>query len=825
MRVAPDAGGISIWSPEIFGDRDTARIQDFLARAFAVGEVERVELRRQKEFGRIHYRAVANPRRIWKKLSRALGQAADAPVYGSEGGPVCGIDASLLYLDYPRAEPMHVSRLGRSLSTWRVRHQSDSKLHLWHPVLRHRRDVVFRLEEELAAILGVQDFRASALTADVEIRFDKTALTVEHLARELEQAWPRLLEGLEGPPSRKRFVAAAALLGLAFTGQYLVPALRRVAVAGVVLYSFPNVVRAVRQLLRGEVGIYAVYSAGLGFTLASGLPFASTAIAVLMQFWPRLARRKFVDSQRRLFAPQRRRAVWARKPRANGTYVEVSVDALRKDDLVVVRAGEIVPVDGMVEEGAAVVVDAAPIRTAHVGQRSTGDWVGAGTFVREGNLTIRVERSGRETSASFIASLLPHAPLPNMPSLVEAERIADRNAKPALALSGLTLAVTRTARPAQALLRSDFVTAPRLSAQLSALQSLARAAQEGIFFRNPAALDHLAGADVYVFDDTAGLDHRTVEVAGVRAAKGVLESSIVDYALAARGAAGGDRRVALAMFSSNAALARPKADAVRYHVGVTRYRDDTGSAIDVATTEHVVASNIAVPAGLRQALTREDGERDPSVRPLWVSRNGRIIGVVSFARTGEAVGKRVVVALREQNRRARVVYVSRDKASHVAALARTLDIELAYGALDGASKAALIRGGGRRTVWVGDGTAPDAREPIAASTVSLSVASLRRCPQDIADVLLPARGLAALSTVIDLGRQHRERLARDYRTVYAANCLVVGGALFARLSSLQTGLVSNVGTGLVYARHARALDRLAATVEHERVRPHRTAQR
>jgi cation transport ATPase len=826
MRIAPGADGVSIWSSEIFGSPEGSRIQDFLSRIFAVGEVERVELRRAADFGRIHYRAVANPRRIWKKLGRALSEATDAPLGSeTEGGPVRRIDAGLLHLDRPRAEPVHVSRIGSSLSTWRVRHQSEDRLHLWHPVLRNRRDVVFRLEEELAAILGVQDFRANAFTAGVAIRFDKAALTVEQLVGELEKAWPRLLEGLEGPPSRKRFVAAGALLVLAFTGQYLVPALRRVAVAGVVVYSAPNVVNGARQLARGQVGLYVLYSVGLGFMLASGLPFASTAITVLMQFWPRLARRKFVSSQRRLFAPQRRRPVWARTVKRNGTYVEVSVHDLRKDDLVVVRSGETVPVDGVIREGAAAVVAGAPFGADHVEQRSQGDWIGAGAFVRDGSLTIRVERAGWQTSASYLASLLPHAPLPAMPSLIEVERIANRNAKPTLALSAATLALSRTSRPAQAVLRPDFVTAPRLSAQLSALQALARGAQEGIFFRDPASLDRLGRADVYVIDDTAGLERRGIEVAAVRAVKGIAEGVIADYALAARETTGTDQSLVLATFTSGPTAARPKGESVRHHAGVARYRDHSGAAIEVATAQHVAASKIGVPPAFRQTLAQhamaseprsqiEVPAGGPSLRPLWVSRNGEVIGVVSFARTGEMVGKRVVAAIKAQDGRARLVYLSRHGEAEAQALARALGIDSSYGALEQAAKADLIRGVRHPAVWVGDGTDPESREPIAASTVSVSVAGPRGAPQDLADILLTRKGLDGLPAAIDIARAHDLRLTRDYRTVYTANLLAVGGALSARLNALQTGLLSNVGTGLVYARHARALDRLAGRGAH-----------
>jgi cation transport ATPase len=701
LRVSVGADGVSIWSPEIFGPSEPHRVRDFLSRAFAVQEVQGVELRRATSFGRIRYSSVANPAPIWKKLSRALSAPHPAQVQES-ARPV---DARLVYLDAPGAAPVRISRIGNVLSTWRVRHQGESTLQLSHPALRNRRDVVYRLEEELAAILGVENFSASALTAGVSIRFDKSATTAERLARELERAWPRLLTGLDGPPSQTRLAVAAGLMGLAFTGQYLAPAVRPLALAGVTLYSFPNVVNTGKELTRGQIGISALYATGLGFMLVSGLPFTASVMATLMQFWPHLARRKIIRSQRRLFAAQRRRPAWARLLGAEGLELEVGVDELRKDDLVVVRQGEIVPVDGVVHDGSAAVVDAPPFGGDRLAQRSPGDSVVTGAFVRAGGLTIRVERAGAQTSASYVASLLPHTTLVGLPSSLEAERIANRNAKPALALSALNLWLTGALAPSQAVIRPDYATGPRLSAQLSALQGIAHGLQQGVLFRNPAALDRLAVADVYVIDD----------------------------------------------------------------------------------------------------------------------------GVSSVMLTGESVSRRLVAALRAQNEKARIVYFTRGARAESRALARALGIDAAHSGLSQAAKLELLRGLGRKTVWIGDGSDLRARELIAASAVSVSVAPLGHAREDAADILLPhdglAHGLAGLPELIGMGRAHAGRLARDYRTLYATNLLGVAGGFLASFSTLQVGLLSNFGTGVIYARHARALNRLASAAEQQRASHQSSATR
>ncbi|MES1171620.1 MAG: ATPase [Bacteroidota bacterium] len=824
MRIALTTDGVSIWSAQLFERSATSQVQDFLSRIFSVEEVESVELERNRHFGRIRYAALANPRRIWRKLSRALKASSADPIATPRGQlaaqrqPLERFDVELLNLDGAGDGPVYVGRVGGALSTWRVVRQSDTSLHLWHPAIR-RREVVFRLEEELASILGVVDFRITTLTASVVIRFDKTALAVEHLARELEKAWPRLLDGLDGPPSSKRLVAAGALLALASVGQYLVPGLRPVALVGVLIYGFPNVIKALRQLTRGQVGIYAQYSAGMALLLISRMPFTAALFAVLMQLWPRLAHRKITKSQRRLFARQRRRQVWARVQR-DGAEIEVGVDELRADDRIVVRKGETVPADGVVQSGTAVVVEGPAFTAGRIEQKVPGDSVGFGAVIREGRLVIGVERTGSETTAGHVATLLPHAPLRSMPSLLEAERIANRNAKPILALAGISLALTRRLRPSQALIRLDFATAPRLSAQLSAFRALAEGSRQGVYFSDPAALDRLAAATVVVFDESAGLERRCVEVAAVETVKGVPAGVVAAHAAAALGRSGADRSVALATFLSKADDAYPKAGLVMHQPGVARFRDEEGRTIEVVTAHHAAASNIEIPREWRRppsgasTAANEGAEvavrnEDPALRPLWVVRNGQLVGVVSFARAGEMIGKQVVAAAKAQQPRARFVYLSRRGEAEARAAASEIGIDFSYGDLDPQAKAALIRGVGRPAVWVGDGIDPAARDAIAASTVSVSVTASGQSRQDVANILvLP--GLAGVPSVLAIGQAHSRRLAHDYRTVYSFSLLGAGGAFLARLGALHTGLLSNIGTGIIYARHARALDKLAA---------------
>lgn len=825
LRIALGADGISVWNAELFGKGEGSRLRAFLASAFTVTEVKDVELRREASFGRIRYGGAIDPIAIWRKLGRAF-RSSGPPSTASESD--ARVDARLVYLDRPDERPIRVTRVGRVLCTWRVHSAGPNGLRVSHPILRNRRDVVFRLEEELSDLFGVEAFRASAVTGSVSIRFGRDT-TAERIARGLEKSWPRLLDGLDGPPSRKRLFAALGLTGVAYTGQYVVPALKPLAVAGVALYGSPNAIDAVKQLRRGEVGLSTLYTAGLTFTLISGLPFTASLMALLLQFWPQLARRKIVLSQRRLFAAARRRRPDSARKLRDGVEDEIDAADLARDELVVVRGGETIPVDGVVEDGRAAVAPDASFAGTRVDRRAPGDAVTAGAVVLEGHLTIRVQRAGAQTTASFVASLLPHAPLPGLPSSLEAERVANRNVKPTLTLSALTLLATGALVPAQAVIRPDYATGPRLSAQLSVLRGLADAFQRGILFKQPAALDRLASIDTIVLDASAGIDRRHLRIARVESVRGVSPDAVVAYALAAHGQSRTEQALALSAFAAKRRVAAPDLESIERSAGSTRYRDPHGHTIEIAAAGSLAASNVDPPERFHTVLVRrseasrgplqKSSATDDSPARLWVLSDGRVIGAVLFARTGTPIGADLVSALAAQSPDARFVYLSRDEDDESRDLARRLGIEIAR------DDASSVAGAGSSTLWVGDGSDPSAGSALTASAVTVSVAPLSRSREDAADVLLAQKGLPGLVELVDVARAHAARLAADYRAVYTANLLGVGGALFASFTALHTGLLSNVGTGVIYARHAIALGRLASAAERRRARFERLVRR
>lgn len=771
-RIVLGASSLSIWRPAFLRKGEEAELRAFLAGAFSLPGVRAAEIDRTRGLSRLRYDAGGDAAALWRGLGRAL-RAGPA-----EGAP----SAAGLFLDGPGS--IRVRRIGETLTTFRIRLEDPERLRIGHPLLRRRPHLRFRLEEELAAAPEVEAFRADPFTGDLLVRIGTGRRAAETLALALERSWPRLLAGLDGdggPPSAKRFAAAGALLGVSLAAATVAPGLAPLAVAGVAAYGAPNAIAALRDLRRGRVGLPALYASGWTFFLATRSPLTSSILAVLTQFWPWISRRKAVESQRAALAP------WRRRPRAawlvleDGEAVETPVERLAPGDLVVLRRGETVAADGRIERGFVATAPAAGT-TEPARDKAPGEILRAGELVLDGEAFLRIERSAAESRAALIESMLPHGLFTHSPYLAEAERIANRNAKPALALAWGNLIATGVLRRSQGILRPDYATAPRLSAQLSAQRGFVEALRGGALFRNPEALERLSGAEVFVFDDGAPLTERPLEAAAA-------EGEALAYLAAA-----------LEDLPERERFLRRKIGPrgpVRRRAGGLWYEDRKGRKIEILSGAYLAK------IGLAQETDPEDSPARP---PVWVRRDGSFVGRVDFREGAPRPARAALEALRRSPGRAiRILHLSREDKDSVAAFGEALGADFAIGGLTQEEKAGIIRGLGRPAVWIGDGADPASAPVLAASQASFSTAEASA--QEAADALL-LTGLQGLIAARAAAQRHRAAVSGDYRLLYATNLLALAGALRAGFGGFQSGLLSNLGTGAIYARHAQRLNGL-----------------
>ncbi len=188
----------------------------------------------------------------------------------------------------------------------------------------------------------------------------------------------------------------------------------------------------------------------------------------------------------------------------DGTQHQLPLQEVQKGDRVIVYAGEIIPVDGYILHGTAVIDEHNVTGEATPVNCFEGQEVYASTLVIKGQLCVIAERTGKDTRAALVAQFL-RAPVGDTQVGDYVEEVADRLVVPTLFLSGSIFALTGNISPALAPLQLDFGTGIRIAAPTTILAALTLLARAGVFIRDGRALEVLARTDTVVFDLTGTL--------------------------------------------------------------------------------------------------------------------------------------------------------------------------------------------------------------------------------------------------------------------------------------------------------------------------------
>ncbi len=793
---------------------ETSATRRLLELAFSLPEIKSAIIRSDRGLITFIISGTAAPTQIWQRLGALLRQTQTPD-------PSRQIQADRLPLQPPAPGlPVRISRFGQTLTTFRVRTLASERMRIAHPLLRDP-DIKARALESLRAVHGVVSVRGVRLWGSVIISYDPQSISPETLLRYLDDSWASLLQGPPTPPLPRKLAVAGSLLAMSFTAQFFRRAFLPWATAAVALYNLPNVIAAMRDLRRRHVGLPAMYTLGFGFLLWFRLPFASSLFSTITQTWPALSTRLAMDSEAKLFAPQRRRQIWARLAEGQAGEVEIDIAALRPGMLITARKGDYLPADGIIVEGLASVHETFLTGGRAAADRQAGDIVHAGALIGDGSITIRVTRAGNATAAAALARALPSRPIGNLPSSQEVERIGQRNARPALLAAIVMLLATRMPRYSQVIIRPDYLSAPRLSAHLSALTAVAEALAGGALIRNPAALDRLLTADIIVLDDGVNFSTRRVQLHEVLSQNRAAGAEALGFAAAALAGEDDPRAAALKREAKRRRIFTPETSDVRRQAGAILFRDETGSEIHVLAPAAALQRGLYAPgATLAAALQAEAAapQTDPATRSFVVARGRNILGLVRFYRSGPLEAADAIAALRLETPDTRFVHLSAAPQEEAEVRASELGLDAVFGGLTADAKTDVMRSLSARAVWIGNGADPATSSIKAAAAVSVSIAGFERLAHDMADILLLKGDLRALSPARLAAMKRAGQLKADYRTVYFANLAAVAGGFLAGFGGLQAGLTSNLGTAAVFLTRWRALNKLALANEAAKTR-------
>ena len=487
-----------------------------------------------------------------------------------------------------------------------------------------------------------------------------------------------------------------------------------------------------------------------------------------------------------------------------GLEVEVAVSAVTTGDLVVVRPGERIPVDGLVVEGHTAVDEAAITGESLPVEKAPGDAVYAATVAQSGFVQVRATRVGAETTFARIIHLVEEAEGFKAPVQRLAQRFSAYYLPVVLLVALLSYFVTGHLSNAVAVLVGACACAIALATPVVVLASVAAAGKEGILIKGGQALEEIARVDTLVVDKTGTLTHGKPRVTEV-----VALGSLADAALL--------RGICALESRSEHPLARAilgHADALEIHAP----DPESFSALPGRGVSGRVNGEIWLVGNRRlmeEAGVRLSAEAETEAARLeqedntvfFAARDGQIAGLVALSDTPRAAVADSLAQLREMGIR-RMVLLSGDSEAATRPLAERLGLEFRAGQLP-EDKIAVIRelqAAGARVMMVGDGLndAPalaqaDVGVAMGGSGTDLAIES--------ADVVLMREDWRLAPELLRIGRRASRTIRQNLAFTALYNVAALSLAACGLLAPVWAAAAHSLPDLVILANSSRLLHR------------------
>lgn len=508
----------------------------------------------------------------------------------------------------------------------------------------------------------------------------------------------------------------------------------------------PSVVWMVQALLRGHAGVDLIATLALIGTLLVGEPLAGALIAVM------LASGRALDGAAHRRATRDLRALVALAPRSarrriGDDITTVPLEVVVPGDLVVVAAGEVVPVDGYVEGAPAVLDESVLTGESREVERRPGEAVRSGAVNAGSTLELRASTTAEDSTYAAIVRLAHEAGAESAPLVRVADRYAAWFLPVALGMAGATWAVTGSGWRAVAVLVVATPCPLLLAAPVAIVSGLSRTARLGVIIRDGGALEALGQARTLVLDKTGTLTAGRPEVVEVATADGHDPDRVL--ALAASLEQVSPHVLAEAIVHEARVRGLPLTRATRSEERAGHGLRGTVEGHEVAVGRH---PSTTVSGWAQRASRRAHLE---GAATAWVEVDGQPAAVILLRDPVRPDAARALRRLRGAGL-TRLVMLTGDRTTPAHEVATVLGLDEVHAEQEPADKVAVVRRerAGAVTVMVGDGV--NDAPALAAADVGVALGARgTTASSEAADVVLTADRIDPLADAVDVAARAR----------------------------------------------------------------------
>ena len=578
----------------------------------------------------------------------------------------------------------------------------------------------------------------------------------------------------------------AALAGR-MVGRFLLPLNIRKYIT--IVRSFKYILKGLKCLMKGKIEVPVLDATAITAAMLTGDFGTAASIMFLLRIGDILdewTHRKSVNDLAGAMSLGVDK-VWVRK---DGEEISVPVHSVSAGDEIVVRTGNMIPLDGRVVSGEMTVNQASMTGESDAVPKSEGSLVYAGTVVEDGECVVRVENTAGTGRYDRIVKMIEDSEKLKSETEDKASHLADKLVPYSLAATGITYLLTRNVTKALAILMVDFSCALKLSMPIAVLSAMREASTYHISFKGGKYIEAVSEADTIVFDKTGTLTHASPHIAGIEVFGGHEENDIL--------------RVAACLeehYPHSIANAVVKEAAAR---GINHAECHT-------SVEYIVAHGIlGIVDGKRVAIgshhflfddekcTIPDKEKFDAIPDeyshLYMAIGGELAAVLLIEDPIRTEAPEVIEKLHSAGF-TNIVMMTGDSDRTAKAVAAKVGVDRYFSEVlpeDKASYVKKMREEGHKVIMIGDGIndAPALSESNAGVAVSGGAAIAR----EIADITITADDLGLLLVMKELSNRLMGRIHSNYRFIMSFNLGLIILGVMGVLPPSTSALMHNVST-------------------------------
>ena len=560
------------------------------------------------------------------------------------------------------------------------------------------------------------------------------------------------------------------------------------------LKSVKYIWKGVRTLAKCRIEVPVLDATAIGVSMLRGDFSTASSVMFLLGFGEILedwTHKKSVDDLARSMSLNVSK-VWLI---TEDSEVQVGTDEIKPGDRVRIHMGTVIPFDGIVTEGEAMVNEASLTGESMPVAKHESSYVYAGTVMEEGELTIRVKETSGSTKFEKIVTMIEETE--KLKSAVEskAEHLADRLVPYTLAGTALTYALTRNVTKALSILMVDFSCALKLAMPISVLAAIREANAHHITVKGGKFLEAVAEADTIVFDKTGTLTKAQPTVVDVVSFNGDSKVNLLRLAACMEEHFPHSMAKAVMDAAKERGLTHEEMHSkVEYIVahGISTMVDGRKAIIG---SHHFVFEDekCTIPVG-KEELFRNLPEE---YSHLYLGIEGKLAAVICIEDPLRPEAPEVVKALRKAGF-TQIVMMTGDSDRTAKAIATRVGVDKYYSEVLPEDKAKFVeeaKAQGRKVLMVGDGI--NDSPALSAADVGIAISDGAELAREIADITIGADDLSVMVTLKEISNGLMDKIHKNYRRIVGINGSLIALGVTGVIQPTMSALLHNTSTLLI----------------------------